>query len=244
MYCTKSQTATGRTKQLPRVLYSASLDNGCGSGVPYSTYSLCSLCHSSSDAFGYSLKVFFSPSGRRTYAGAEPVMSTVYTDRQIPVSQSHIKKPQWKRARYATYHLFWHFELWLVDRRRGRVQKFWPVRIIHRDKRLCICQRSAYQKWVAVPSLIPEPEHRRALRTKVPLRQRPMFIRRAPIQHGFVYPVLPNMQSAISQTTVRKNHSYETSSFPLVTWSVCACAPRLIDPPAPPTLRQIEHTQS
>jgi hypothetical protein len=53
-------------------------------GPPYSTYSLCFLCHPSNDAFGYTLKTFFFPSGRRTYAGAEFVMSTVYRDK-IPV---------------------------------------------------------------------------------------------------------------------------------------------------------------
>lgn len=42
----------------------------------------------------------------------------------------------------------------------------------------------------------------------------------------------------------RRNHPHEMSPFPLVIWSVSACAPRLIDPPVPPTLRQIEHIQS
>src|SRR5229473_3819304 len=62
-----------------------------GTRVPYSTYSLCSLCHSSSDSSGYSLNTLFFPSGRRTYAGAESVMSTVYRDNRIP--RSYIKKP-------------------------------------------------------------------------------------------------------------------------------------------------------
>jgi hypothetical protein len=42
----------------------------------------------------------------------------------------------------------------------------------------------------------------------------------------------------------RNRHPHEMSPFPLVIWSVSACAPRLIDPPVPPTLRQIEHIQS
>jgi|SRR5712671_7824191 len=38
--------------------------------------------------------------------------------------------------------------------------------------------------------------------------------------------------------------THEMCSFPLTIWSVSACAPRLIDPPAPPTFRQMEHWQS
>ena len=38
--------------------------------------------------------------------------------------------------------------------------------------------------------------------------------------------------------------THEMSALPLVICSVCACAPRLTEPPVPPTLRQIEHTQS
>jgi len=34
------------------------------------------------------------------------------------------------------------------------------------------------------------------------------------------------------------------SSFPSRIFNVSPCPPRLIDPPTPPTLRQIEHTQS
>ena len=37
---------------------------------------------------------------------------------------------------------------------------------------------------------------------------------------------------------------HEMSALPLVICSVCACAPRLTEPPVPPTLRQMEHTQS
>ena len=37
---------------------------------------------------------------------------------------------------------------------------------------------------------------------------------------------------------------HEMSALPLVICSVCACAPRLTEPPVPPTLRQIEHMQS
>jgi|SRR6267154_6455619 len=47
-----------------------------------------------------------------------------------------------------------------------------------------------------------------------------------------------------SRNNRMESYSYEMSSFPLVIWSVCACAPRLIDPPVPPTLRQMEHMQS
>jgi hypothetical protein len=116
-------------------------------GVPYSTYSLCSLCHSSSDAFGYTLKTFFFPSGWRTYTGAESVISTVYTH-PFHISKTYRGKDS---SRYATYHLFWYLELWLVNRGRERVQKLWPVRIVHisRDcafvKELCMISGSPYQ---------------------------------------------------------------------------------------------------
>jgi len=39
----------------------------------------------------YTLNTFFFPSGRRTYAGAEPVMSTVYTDRFRPHQKPQVK---------------------------------------------------------------------------------------------------------------------------------------------------------
>ena len=67
------------------------------------------------------MKTFFFPSGRRTYDGAELVMSTVYADRidRFPV---HTLIPQVKLDMpNDTYRLFWHLELWLIDRRRERV---------------------------------------------------------------------------------------------------------------------------
>jgi hypothetical protein len=73
---------------------------------PYSTYSLCSLCQSSSDSFEYPVKVFFFPSGRRTYAGADFVMSTVYTVKyQSPV---HTQK---NTGKFETTHIPFLLEL-------------------------------------------------------------------------------------------------------------------------------------
>jgi hypothetical protein len=202
------------------------------------------------------LKTFFFPSGRRTYAGAELVISTVYTNRN---PQSHIKKPQVKRfssicpkTKRHTYHLFWSLELRLVNGRRERVQKFWPVRIM--------CQGRSASVWeVGVSATrVPPPYHVSShnqsiaehleqkclcddacLSLEVPRSNTAWYTLSSPSSRRRTHP------RAVSHCrALRGNQSYEISSFPLVIWSVSACAPRLIDPPTPPTLRQIEHIQS
>ena len=54
----------------------------------------------------------------------------------------------------------------------------------------------------------------------------------------------PSQQSETYTSVVRESHTHEMSALPLVICSVCAYAPRLTEPPVPPTLRQMEHTQS
>ncbi len=64
----------------------------------------------------------FLRSGRRTYAGADFVMSTVYTVRyQIPVHTSKNISAN-------------NLELWFVDRRCKGMQKVRPVQIIERSR--------------------------------------------------------------------------------------------------------------
>ena len=95
-----------------------------------------------------------------------------------------------------------------------------------------------------VPGLIPQPEHCRAFRTKMPLGRRPLLFRCAPTaQYCFIYPVFPTNSQPYTRSSVCVK-SYEMFALPLVMINVSACAPRLIEPPVPPTLRQIEHTQS
>ena len=110
---------------------------------------------------------------------------------------------------------------------------------------LCICQGRLYERWVAdAPYQVSS--HNQSIAEHFEqkcLSDDTSFSCGVSRFNTALY--ILSLQSAISQNhTVRGKHSYEMSPFPLVIWSVSACAPRLIDPPAPPTLRQIEHIQS
>lgn len=63
-----------------------------------------------------------------------------------------------------------------------------------------------------------------------------------PIQHSFIHPDQPNKDPQESWSSDRATHPI--CSLPWVIFKVLEYAPRLIDPPTPPTLRHMEHTHN